>query len=423
MKLTTTPVFLFWGVAILLLTLISAAIHFIIAPANATEAAMYYGSVVMLFLIGTNLFQLHNTNTTAAQMAAAQTEAIAEQTALFEELYRNSPVPYLRVSEVGNIISVNSAMLHLFKVEEGQLDNVNIFELIAATDETQAQLLSSKVSRGQFLNEIEVTLTDSEGQSHWALLFSFPYGHDRERLLTLFDITKQKEVDMAKSEFVSLASHQLRTPISALRWNLELLENNSLGPLSDAQREYIDKIARNTEKMHLIINDFLSVSQLEMGTFATEVTEVPVNDFLEEIYEEFHIRITQKDLTLIKQYEASALTISTDKGLLHNIISNLVSNAVKYTPTGGSVTVSYTYTAKDVVFTIADSGMGIPQEEQDSLFTKFFRASNAKSEVTEGTGLGLYIVAKATDYLGGTISVSSAAGQGSVFTVTIPRVF
>ena len=377
-------------------------------------------AAVVFFII--NLYQLSNTTGSARYIAAAMTEEIAEQTALFEELYKNSPVPYLRMKRNGDIISVNNAMLRFFKVEEGRLNNENIFHLITATDENHHNLLPAKISRGQYVNDVEISAQNSDESWRWALLSCFPYGRENERLLTLFDITKQKEVDIAKSEFVSLASHQLRTPISAMKWNVELLGGETLGPLTEAQRGYLDKIERNAEKMHLIISDFLDASQLEMGTFASEVTEIVLRDFLENIYDSFTDRIDQKQLSFTKDYDlTSTLAINTDERLLHNVISNLISNAVKYTPEQGQVTVRYTTTASEITFTISDSGMGIPKGEQEHLFTKFFRAQNAKAEVTEGTGLGLYIVAQAVEKLGGTIGVESEENEGTTFTVTIPR--
>ncbi len=390
-------------------------------PAHTTAKYFAYCFLAIIFLTVTNLIQLLHTTGTARIIAAAMNEDLTASNELFHELYKNSPVPYLRMKRNGTIISVNNAMLRFFKVEEGRLDGLDIFSLLTVSDTQKSELLPTLIRRGQYINDEEISTQNTSGAIQWALLSSFPYGHNQESLLTLFDITKQKEVDKAKSEFVSLASHQLRTPISAMRWNIELMAGENLGPLTVEQKAYLQKISRNTEKMNLIINDFLDVSQLEMGTFATEIISVELNSFLEKIYEEFTERIARKNISFNKNYPGGTLTLKTDEHLLHNAISNLVSNAVKYTPDTGAVTVAYTADQHQITFTVTDTGMGIPEAEQTQLFSKFFRATNAKNEVTEGTGLGLYIVSQAIEKLGGTIAVQSVINQGTTFTVSIPR--
>ena len=422
MRISTSPkIFIFILFGILVVGGATSITIFFDDPELASIRYFAYCGLAIVTLVLTNLVQLLQTHSTARILAAAMNEELAASNELFLELYKNSPVPYLRMHRDGTIISVNNALLRFFNVKEGRLDGLNIFSLLTVTDSTRATLLPTLISRRQYINDEEVSVQNAAGAVQWALLSSFPYGHNDESLMTLFDITKQKEVDKAKSEFVSLASHQLRTPISAMRWNIELMESESLGPLTQGQQDYLDKISRNTEKMNLIINDFLDVSQLELGTFATEIVDIEVNGFLEKIYEEFTERINHKQITFNKRYAAGTLTLKTDEHLLHNAISNLVSNAVKYTPKAGAVTVAYEVNATHIVFTVTDTGMGIPESEQSQLFSKFFRATNAKDEVTEGTGLGLYIVSQAVEKLGGIIAVTSAINQGTTFTVTIPR--
>lgn len=423
MKLSFSAPFII-GVTSILLLLISLALSTLALNSIAaplTLRALVYVSILCVFFFGLCIYIYTLRSSDSLLVAAAVNEELAASNDLFLELYRNSPVPYLRIKRNGNIISVNNAALRLFKVVQGQLDGQNIFQFLGFESDVRTSLIPTEVSRGLFINDEEVFLKDTNQTTHWALLSAFPYGKQNERLMTLFDITKQKEVDVAKSEFVSLASHQLRTPISAMKWNLELLGSDSMGPLNEKQRSYLGKIERNAEKMHVLIQDFLDASQLEMGTFATEAVAIEVTSFLETIYEEFEERVNRKSITLNKHYDTTALSIHTDEHLLHNVISNLVSNAVKYTPESGTVTVQVTVDSTNITFTIQDTGMGIPKNEQEKLFSKFFRASNARSEVTEGTGLGLYIVSQAVEKLGGNITVASDIGAGTTFTVTVPR--
>ena len=241
-----------------------------------------------------------------------------------------------------------------------------------------------------------------------------------QRLVSLVDITQEKLVDTAKSEFVALATHQLRTPISAIRWNLELLQKNMKETKTENQTRYLTKIERNTIRMIALINDFLSVSKLEMGTFASNVEQINLTDFFNAILDEYVEKITEKKITIKRSDEPEGLVFSSDSRLLHIIVSNLMSNAVKYVEAEGMVTLSFKLTDNKIFITVADDGIGVPEEEVGNLFAKFYRASNAQHHKAEGTGLGLYIVKQSVEKLGGTIEVVSGLDKGANFTVILP---
>ena len=252
----------------------------------------------------------------------------------------------------------------------------------------------------------------------------FPYGDFGKRkngLLTLVDVTKQKQIDKAKTEFVALASHQLRTPISAIKWNIELLASQRIGTLTEKQYEYAEKIERVVGTMDALVGDFLNVSQLELGTFAPEPKDIELSAFLEEVLGQNAPRIEKKGIVVERNYVPSTIVMKTDERLLRMIMSNLVSNALKYTPPNGRVMIGMNESDTFVTLSVEDSGIGIPKEDQESLFTKFYRASNVRTSMPEGTGLGLYIAHLAAGILGGTLVLQSEEGVGSTFTVTLPR--
>lgn len=342
---------------------------------------------------------------------------------LFSDLYQNSPVPYLRTDRDGRIIHANAAAVRFFRQTKDALVAVNVFSMIDSSGEDAEHPgvgVAQLVQVGHFVNEVEAHFVLPDGAMRWAQLSAFPYARSRERLITLVDITEEKAVDIAKSEFVSLASHQLRTPISAMLWNLELMQQLQSPAASDQEREYLKKIVRSAERMNLLIDGFLDAAKLEMGTFASKVSTFELNDFLSAIMEEFEAKISQKSLQASVVALPQPLSVTLDKQLLHIVFSNLVSNAVKYTPDNGRVHVELVYTGNLLVFKVADSGIGVPTDDQEKIFSKLYRATNTKTSGTEGTGLGLYVVKQAVDMLGGTIEFTSAEGQGTTFTVRVP---
>jgi two-component system phosphate regulon sensor histidine kinase PhoR len=172
--------------------------------------------------------------------------------------------------------------------------------------------------------------------------------------------------------------------------------------------------------MTALINDFLSVSKLEMGTFATKQEEVELSEFCSGVADEYAEKINDRQLQLIRKEDPPQLMMKSDPRLLHVIVSNLLSNAVKYTKDSGRVWLMYEQRAERVRITIADNGIGVPRAEQEQLFSKFFRATNAQKHQTEGTGLGLYAVKRAVEMLKGTISVNSKQDEGTTFVVELP---
>lgn len=273
---------------------------------------------------------------------------------------------------------------------------------------------------GVTINDIETPLQTFDGEIIWVLLSVYKHGSYEERLVSLVDVTEQKHIDTAKSEFVALATHQLRTPISAIRWNVELLRNDMKDSQTEKQTRYLTKIERNVIRMINLINDFLSVSKLEMGTFATKDEDIVLSDFFSSIVDEFIEKINEKNITINRSESSSSLTIRADSRLFHIIVSNLVSNAVKYLNPGGNLNLSFELKGDQLELVVADNGIGIPEPEVEKLFIKFYRASNAQAHQTEGTGLGLYIVKQSVERLGGVIRVETAEDKGARFIVNIP---
>lgn len=379
----------------------------------------------LIFSASVILYQFLRTRDVARTLARQMSrDMVTYSHELFSTLYRNSSVPFILVDAKGKIESTNAAAAKLLNVELEALNTLDVFSFIESEDATKAALIPEYFRQGKIVNDLEAVVRRPDGSTRFVLLafFSFkdPNG-TRKGLLTLIDVTKQKMVDKAKTEFVSLASHQLRTPISAMKWNMELLTMAGKDNLTPLQTEYLEKITRGVERMDMLVGDFLSVSKLELGTLTAQLTSFGAGQFIRGIYEEHRPLAEKKSVRIDLTVAGAEGNITSDSHLLHMIVSNLVSNAVKYTPAGGTVRLSAVLDGANLTVEVGDTGMGIPKEEQDMLFSKLFRASNAKREVTDGTGLGLYIVKEAVKVLRGTISFTSEVGVGTTFVVVLPR--
>lgn len=234
------------------------------------------------------------------------------------------------------------------------------------------------------------------------------------------DITKEKQIDKAKTEFVSLASHQLRTPLSAINWYAEMLLAGDAGKLNKEQKQYLQEVYNGNQRMVDLVNSLLNVSRIELGTFAVEPRPTNLVDIAKSLLNELASEIKEKKLTVKNNFDKTLPKINVDPKLMRMVIQNLLSNAVKYTPEKGKVNVDITKQKSDILIKVADTGYGIPKHQQDKIFTKLFRADNIREKDTEGTGLGLYIVKSVVEQSNGKIWFESEENKGTTFFVTIP---
>ncbi|TRZ52600.1 PAS domain S-box protein [bacterium] len=234
------------------------------------------------------------------------------------------------------------------------------------------------------------------------------------------DITHEKEVDKSKTEFVSLASHQLRTPLSAIRWYSEMLKSGKLGPLNEQQKSYLIEIYDSNRRMIDLVNALLNVSRIDMGTFAIEPEPTDFKEIAEGVLRELFVKIKDSEMHVASSYQENIPKVNADPKLVRIIFQNLLSNAIKYTKKGGNILLSLTKDEKNILIKVSDSGIGIPANEQGKIFTKLFRTDNARIMESEGTGLGLYILKSIMEKGGGKIWFESVENQGTTFFVTLP---
>ena len=239
---------------------------------------------------------------------------------------------------------------------------------------------------------------------------------------TFRDITREKEIDKTKTEFVSLASHQLRTPLSTISWYTEMLLSGDAGKLKKEQERYLNEIYKGNQRMVSLVNALLSVSRMDLGTFVLESEPTDIVLLVRNIVREQKPQIDRKKIKFSSEFDTNIPFIETDPKLLSMVVQNLLSNSVKYTPNKGKIKISLILDKKNkkIIFKILDSGYGIPKNQQDKIFTKLFRADNVREKDTEGTGLGLYIVKAIVDNSGGKVWFDSKENKGSTFYVSLP---
>ncbi len=251
-------------------------------------------------------------------------------------------------------------------------------------------------------------------------------------IVVVRDVTEDKLVDKAKTEFVSLASHQLRTPITSIRWYSEMLLGNKIGPLNEKQLDYLTEIEKGSARMVTLVNALLNVSRLELGTFVIEPKEVDLESEMRDVVREMAPLVETKKIRVDENFVGVPITTMADTRLLNILLQNLVSNAVKYTAPGGKVSLGLerlapgatvddrSFKKAGILISVTDTGFGIPEEAQGRIFTKLFRADNARESDTDGTGLGLYIAKSIVDSVDGQIWFRSKEGVGTSFYVLLP---
>ena len=240
-------------------------------------------------------------------------------------------------------------------------------------------------------------------------------------LVVLHDVTREKIVEKLKTEFVSLSAHQLRTPLSAIKWTLQMLLDEDLGEITKEQREFIEKIYESNEKMIRLINDLLDVTRIEEGRYLYRPVLASLENEVQFVVNSYKEEIEKRKLKLeFKEPKKKLPQVMLDVEKMRLAIQNLLDNAIRYTHSGGQVTISLKGDKNKVEFRISDTGIGIPKDQQKRVFTKFFRGANAVKIETGGTGLGLYITKNIIEAHGGKISFKSEEGKGSTFYFSLP---
>ncbi len=278
-------------------------------------------------------------------------------------------------------------------------------------------LASSEPHRGEF---------ESKGPPARTLavyVSRFP-GHGMPgAVVVIHDTTEIRQAERMRQDFVANVSHELKTPLAVIKSSVESLVDGAAED-PDSRAMFLTQVTREADRLEELIQDLLSLARIESGNLGLEPQAIPLGRAMTDCVERHHGRAEVKTLTMVERPPAELrgdILVWADPDALRQVMDNLVDNAIKYTPNGGRITVRWTGTEDTASFEVEDTGIGIPAEDLQRVFERFYRADKARSRTIAGTGLGLAIVKHLVQAMRGQVRAASAVGKGTTFRVTLPR--
>lgn len=359
-------------------------------------------------------------------------KVLEQQVAEYEAIWRSIGDGLLVTDQDNRIVMINEVAKKLLGWEKesavGKLlsETASLVQvksgLIPSLEEVSESVLS--VSSINQVPAVTYYLVSNDGRKFPAKITATSVIINRQvvgSVIVFRDITVEKDIEREKSDFISISSHQLRTPLGSIKWNLEMLVNGEFGELPELARGVIGQIMESNQRMINIVTDLLSVSRIERRQVANKPELVEVAPVVQSVIDETKVLADEQTVTVTSQMLSERpLRVMVDPKLFHEVVENLVTNAIKYNKIEGTATVSVAQAGDKVKISVADTGEGIPEEERERIFTKFFRGNSAIRGDTDGTGLGLFVVKSYVELWGGRVWFESAAGKGSVFYIELP---
>jgi PAS domain S-box-containing protein len=381
-------------------------------------------------LLETSNEQLTRMNETLRSEVLERRKAEDKERATLEHvrsILDNMPLGAIAFDEQHRILHANTLLSELFGIgqEPSALlgrERDEFMQLLQQTirhHDHYAQHLESMMHEQQMVLGTELMFRDGRviSQDYIPL---FVAGRYTGQLFLYRDITREKRIDATKSEFMSLASHQLRTPLTTMRWSFGRLSRSLQGRMNISEERLLLEAKSAAGRMAHTIDTMLAISRVEAGKISLEVTEIKLGNTINEVRTECLEEYTRKRQMFTIDCPPG-LFVHTDQYVFKEIIRNLFTNAIKYTPEGGSIHVRVAALHQHVQIDISDTGYGIPTHQQEKIFSKFFRGDNIVQRDTEGTGLGLYLVFLLVKLLGATVFFRSEEGKGTTFTLLLSR--
>lgn len=342
-----------------------------------------------------------------------------------EEIVEAMPWGTIAVDEFDRILHTNEALCTIFRLRTSPS------ELIGKSwKEVFRKIKSSTLHPELYLQQIQDVLESKQPEANHEIQLKdgrtilrdyipiVAEGMHHGHLFLYRDITQGRRIDLAKSEFMSLASHQLRTPLTAMRWTMGRLQKSFHDRATLLERKLIADGKVSAARMSDTIDTMLHIARIESGMMKLKRQDICICDMLKDIVELYRDVHTARLQAVIVECPKD-LFVRTDPQLLKEALSNLLNNAIKYTPESGKIQIRAKKENGKLVIEVQDSGYGIPAHQQDKIFSKFFRGENVVGKETAGTGLGLYLVSLIASVLDGKISFTSKEGQGSTFSFSL----
>ena len=327
----------------------------------------------------------------------------------------------LVVNKDAEVVLFNPAALKYLEINELKIGEQILDKLHPQISELITRLLSGRpFAAKSYSAQIELKPSHEffiEGTSSGVL---HPDGSLAGVVVVLKDITNLKKLEFLKSQFVSMVSHELKAPVSAVYGYLKLLSDNSVAITENQKKNFINRSQVRLECLIKMVNDLLDISRIEMKSIKREITDVNIEIVIKNIIELFHAELKTKNISVEFNSMTDHPVIKADNEEINRLFTNLISNAVKYNRQNGCISVIIISTEVYLVVKIKDSGIGLKPEEQKKLFQEFFRAKNELTKDISGTGLGLSIVKRIVDSYSGKIEVGSEFNKGTIFEIYLP---
>lgn len=364
--------------------------------------------------------------------ASERGQEIAMEKARIESLLESIGEGIIATDQDGRITRLNKSAQDMLGWTEEEVKGKPVIEVLKLVDEKDNDIPVSKrpmvlsLSTGQKTTlppSVTYFFVRKDGTKFAAGITVAPYVISNRIIGTIeifHDITVEKDIDKAKTEFVSLASHQLRTPLSAINWYSEMLIAGDAGDMNDEQKEYVQMIYDSNQRSVKLVDALLNVSRIDLGTFTIEPEIVDITKIVHDMLDELQPKIIEKKVKIEKHFDPEQISMSADPRLITIIFQNLLSNGVKYNKDEGTLKIRLEKQKEHYFIQVADTGLGIPQKDHAKIFSKLFRADNVKVSSVEGNGLGLYIVKAIVDQCHGTLTFESEEHVGTTFTITLP---
>jgi len=354
----------------------------------------------------------------------------AEEDALVESLFASIGDGAIATDEFGKIMRINSSALPILGFPTSDVLGEWFPRTIIAVKENgePIDLIDRVITRvfltGKAISEKAYYLRKNGQRVPISQTVSpiILEGRPVGAIVIFRDVTLEYEIDRMKSDFISLASHQLRTPLTSINMYSQMLNAGYMGELTKQQHAPLRNIIDAGKRMSQLINTLLNITRIESGTIIINQKHVDMNTLSKEVIDELMLEAIDKNIKLSLHKTKRPLMVHTDQVLMKEILTNLVANAIKYTSKGGRVSVELSGRARTALFSVTDTGVGIPRYSQSKIFSKFFRAPNVMQRETSGTGLGLYMVKGMADRLGASVWFESEVGKGSTFYLSLPKV-
>ena len=322
----------------------------------------------------------------------------------------------------GKVEIVSPMAREFLKKEENEIVGNNFFDLVNDEKFKELKELLKEDERIKAVHRKEVDVGDNLSLEV-SSIFLKAESVDKEILIILHDITRDKLVEKMKTEFVSIAAHQLRTPLSAIKWTIKMMLDGDAGKITEDQKDLLEKTYISNERMIGLINDLLNVTRIEEGRFLYRQEKIQLEDIVglvvESSAELLEMRKIKLDIDVPKDLMPE---VKVDKEKMSLVVQNLLENAVKYSKEGSEIKIILENKGSEALFKIIDKGVGIPKNQQERIFTKFFRGDNVVALETEGSGLGLYTTKNIVEAHKGKIWFESEENKGTTFYFTVPFV-